>query len=159
MQQLMSNYGGVIIFLHILSAIIWIGGMIAMRIAVHPAMQTINEPHIKLGKTLEIIGRLFALVLPFVVILLITAVVMTIGLGFAGTPLSITAHTKEVIWLIMTINFTYMFTKRTQAQRLFDDGDMAGAKAKVANFANLLLPINIALGLLALYLGVVLRGY
>ena len=38
MGEFFVNYGHILIFLHVLSAIIWVGGMIAMRVAVHPVI-------------------------------------------------------------------------------------------------------------------------
>jgi len=159
MKELFENYAGIIVFLHVLGAIIWIGGMIAIRVAVHPSMQTVEDGKIKLGKTLMIMGRLFNLVLPFIIVLLLTAIVMLIGIGFKGTELAPVTYMKEGIWIIMTMNFAYMYIQRAKAQKLFDAGNPAEAKMKVANIPNLLLPINIILGLLAVYLGVTLRGY
>jgi uncharacterized membrane protein len=157
--DIFANHSALIVFLHIIGAVIWVGGMIAIRVAVHPALQAIDENRTKLGTTLRIVGRLFNLVLPFVIIILITAILMAVGLGFKHSPLYWIVHLKETIWTIMAINYTYMYLKRAKAQRLFNSGDLPGAKAQVAKFANLLLPINIVLGIVAIYSGVVLRGF
>ncbi len=159
MVTIFAEYAAIIVFLHVLSAVVWVGGMIAIRVAVHPSLQSIEEPKIKLGKTLQIVGRLFNLVIPFIIILIITAVLMAIGLGFKGTDLYWLIHVKEVIWTIMVVNFTYMYIKRNKAQKLFDSNDLAGAKMNVSRLPNLLLPINIILGVLAIFSGVVLRGF
>ena len=58
-KELFENYATIIIFLHILSAVIWVGGMIAIRFAVHPSLQSIDDSKIKLGLTLQIVGKLF----------------------------------------------------------------------------------------------------
>lgn len=158
MQELFSNNAQLIVFLHILSAIIWVGGMIAIRVAVHPTMQSIENPQVKLGKTLEIMGRLFNLVIPFILLLLVTAIIMAIGLNFKGTNLYTTVLIKEGIWTVMSINFIYMYSKRAKAQKLFNEGALPKAKEQVNKIPNFLLPLNIALGIVALYLGVVLRG-
>ena len=159
MQEIFTAYAGVIVFLHVLSAIIWIGGMIAIRVAVHPSLQTVKDNKIKLGTTLLVMGRLFNLVLPFIMILFATAIVMLVGIGFKGSDLAVITYIKEGIWVIMTLNFAYMYRQRAQAQTLFKEGSPKEAKAKVANIPNLLLPVNIILGIVAVYLGVSLRGY
>ena len=159
MKELFINYAGIIVFLHVLGAIVWVGGMIAIRVAVHPSMQSIEDGKIKLGKTLMIMGKLFNLVLPFIVILLLTAIVMLLGIGFKGTELAPITYIKEGIWIVMTLNFAYMYVQRAKAQKLFDRGNPAEAKEKVSKIPNVLLPINIILGLIAVYLGVTLRGY
>ena len=158
MSELFSNYSAFIVSLHVFSAIVWVGGMIAMRMIVHPSMQRVDDPKIKLGKTLEIMKRLLNMVIPMIIILLLTALIMVIGLGFKGTELYSTVLIKEGIWTIMTIIFIVIYIKRYKAEKLFRKGEFVGAKEKVKLVPNLLLPINIILGLLALYLGVVLRG-
>ena len=159
MKELFVNYAGIIVFLHVLGAIVWVGGMIAIRIAVHPTMQTVEDGKIKLGKTLMLMGKLFNLVLPFIIILLLTAIVMLLGIGFKGTELAPITYVKEGIWIVMTVNFAYMYIQRAKAQKMFDIGNLSGAKMKVSKIPNLLLPINIILGLVAVYLGVTLRGF
>jgi hypothetical protein len=51
-----------------------------------------------------------------------------------------------------------MYFKRRKAQKLFDMGKLPEAKAVVALIPKFLLPLNIVLGLIALWLGVGLRG-
>ena len=150
---LFSNYPQAIVFLHVLSAIIWIGGMIAIRLAVHPTMQSIDDPKIKLGKTLALMGKFFNIVMPFIFILLLTAIVLIFAMEKSPE-----LQMKENIWMIMTANFIWMYTKRYKAQKLFNRGELPQAKAMVALIPKFLLPLNIVLGLIALWLGVGLRG-
>ncbi|RUM45629.1 MAG: hypothetical protein DSY46_02335 [Hydrogenimonas sp.] len=148
-----------VVFFHVLSAFVWVGGMIAIRGAVHPSLQHIDDPKVRLARTLEIMHRLFMIVMPFIIVLLVTGGMMAIGMGFKGTPLYGMVHVKEAIWTIMTINYTWMFIKRNKAERLFVAGDLAGAKAVLAPIPNVMLPLNIALGVVALAVGVTLRGF
>ena len=150
---LFANYSHEIVFLHVLSAIIWVGGMIAIRFAVHPSMQSIDEPKIKLGKTLMLMGKFFNIVMVFILLLLLTALILAFAMGTSSSIML-----KEIIWTIMTANFSWMYLKRRKAQKLFDEGKLPDAKAVVALIPKLLLPINIVLGLVALWLGVELRG-
>jgi uncharacterized membrane protein len=152
-QSLFAQYGDVIVWLHVFSAFVWVGGMIAVRFAVHPMMQQVEDPKLKLGTTLKIMGRFFHLVMPFIFIILMTAIMMLLATG--STP---TAYIKEGIWAIMTANFTWIYFKRSKGQKAFDRGDIPLAKSSVALIPKLLLPINIVLGLIALWLGVILRG-
>jgi len=148
-----------VVFFHVLSAFVWVGGMIAIRGAVHPSLQHIDDPKVRLARTLEIMHRLFMIVMPFIIVLLVTGGMMAIGMGFKGTPLYGMVHVKEAIWTIMTINYTWMFIKRNKAERLFVAGDLAGAKAVLAPIPNVMLPLNIALGVVALAVGITLRGF
>jgi len=153
MQDFFIHYLSVVVFLHVISAVIWIGGMVAIRVTAHPALQSIDDPKIKLGITLQIVGRLFNLVIPFILILLITGVIFEL-LGIK-TPL---VHAKEIIWTIMVLNFIFMYIKREKAQKLFNSGDLAKAKEQVKILPTLLLPINITLGVVLIIIGVILRG-
>ncbi|OZA45229.1 MAG: hypothetical protein B7X80_05910, partial [Sulfurovum sp. 17-42-90] len=65
---------------------------------------------------------------------------------------------KEFIWTIMAVNYSYMYIKRAKAWKLFSKGDVMEAKAQLKFIPNLLLPLNIVLGIIALWLGVSLRG-
>jgi uncharacterized membrane protein len=156
---LFIDYSAIMLFFHVLSAVVWIGGMVAIRFAVHPAIQSLEDNRLKLGKTIEIVGRLFNIVIIFIIILIFTATIMAVGMDFKHSPLYWLVHVKEGIWMVMTMNFTYMYIKRLKAKKLYDSGDLAGAKKQIGKFANILLPINIILGVLAIYAGVTLRGF
>lgn len=159
MESLFNNFSSLIVFLHVLSAVVWLGGMIVMRFAVHYSMQKVDEPKIKLGRTLESLKRFFSMVIPSIIILLATAIIMIIALGFKGTELYSTVIAKEAIWIIMTVIFTIIYVKRNQAQKAFDKGEFPLAKQKLEPIASFLIPLNIVLGLIAIYLGVTLRGF
>ncbi len=174
MTEWFNNYGHVMVFLHVLSAFIWVGGMIAIRVAVHPVisrggvteeqmlksdvMSSMLVPKQRLGITLQVTGRLFNLVMPFIAILFATGLTMAIATGGHQGDLKSLFISKEMIWMIMAVNYTYMYIKRAQAWKLFSEGDIAEAKAQLSLIPNVLLPLNIVLGLIALWLGVSLRG-
>ena len=157
--ELFNDYTSLIIFFHILSAIIWVGGMIALRYAVHFSMQSIEKPQVKLKLILDYLQRFFNIVRPMIGLLLVTSVIMIIGLGFKGTPLNDIVHLKEAIWLIMTIVFIIIYLRRNTAQVYFDSNDFKSSKETLEVIAKYLIPLNILLGLVALYLGITLRGF
>jgi len=154
MQEFFNNYSTILLFLHVVSAVIWVGGMVAIRVAVHPVVMSIEDGKTKLGKNLQIVGRLFNLVLPFILTLLVTGIIFEL----AGIKSPLT-HAKEAIWTIMTLNYTFMYIKRAKAQKLFNSGDIEGAKKCVKILPTILLPINILLGMAAIMIGVILRGF
>lgn len=154
-----KNYSSIIVFLHVISAVIWVGGMIAIRFAVHYSMQNIEEPKIKLARTLELLKRFFSMVIPAILTLLITAIIMIIALGFKGSELYSIVVIKEIIWSIMTFIFITIYIKRNKAQKAFDNNDMATTKNNLIPIATYFIPINILLGIIAIFLGVTLRGF
>ena len=157
--ELFANYAFVILFLHVLGAMVWVGGMIAMRIAVHPALQHIEDAKVRLARTLEMVANLFRLVLPFIVLLILTGLIMGFAVGADGSRLGMLVHMKEAIWLVMTVNYAFMVRFRNRAERLFVSGDLAGARKSMEPIAKMMLPLNILLGLIALAAGIALRGF
>ncbi|MRI84096.1 MAG: hypothetical protein C6I00_06720 [Nitratiruptor sp.] len=149
-----------VIFFHILSAVVWVGGMIAVRLAVHPVLQNIGDDHLRLARTLEVMGRLFTLVFPFIVILLATGLYLAFLFGFRGeTKLSTIVHVKEAIWLLMALNYGAMVWLRRKAQEAYLKSDLATTKKLLAPIPKFMLPLNIFLGMVAIFFGLVLRGF
>ncbi len=174
MGEFFANNGHLLVFLHVLSAFVWVGGMIAMRVAVHPVIARggitdaqmllsdkiadILEPKQRLGITMQTVGRLFNLVMPFIIILFATGLIMAISLGGHRGVLKTLFVSKEIIWTIMALNYGYMYYKRATAWKMFNQGKVKEAKARMKWMANVLLPLNIVLGIIALWMGVSLRG-
>ncbi|MDC7243548.1 MAG: hypothetical protein PQJ44_06380 [Sphaerochaetaceae bacterium] len=154
----MTEYLNIIVFLHVISAIIWVGGMIAVRFAVHYSMAKVEDPKIKIGRTLDSLKRFFNMVIPSILVLLFTAIVMILSFGFKGTSLYPIVVAKEAIWVIMAVVFTIIFIKRNKAQKLFDNGDFPAAKAQLSPLSSWMIPLNIILGIVAVFLGITLRG-
>ena len=159
MTEFFNNFSSIIVFLHVISAVIWVGGMIAIRFAVHYSMQNIEDPKVKLGRTLENLKNFFNIVIPTIITLLITAIIMIVALGFKGTALYNIVIVKEIIWTIMLIIFITIYMKRNKAQKAFDSGDFANTKKQLIPIATYFIPINIVLGLIAIFLGITLRGF
>jgi len=174
MGEFFANNGHLLVFLHVLSAIIWVGGMIAIRVAAHPVIARggvtdaqmllsdkiadILEPKQRLGITLQTTGRLFNLVIVFIITLFATGLIMAVATGGHHGALKTLFISKEIIWTIMAVNFIFMYIRRAKAWKLFNQGKIKEAKAKMKWMANVLLPVNIVLGLVALWMGVGLRG-
>jgi uncharacterized membrane protein len=83
---------------------------------------------------------------------------MIINFKLKETPLYNIATTKELIWIVMTIIFIIIYIKREKAQKAFDNNDMISAKNNLFPIATYLIPINIVLGIIAIFLGITLRG-
>jgi len=172
MYQLFADYRTPIIFLHVLSAVIWVGGMIAIRFATHQSLAMISDPKMRMERAVHTLKRLFTIVLPFVIILIITAVIMAVGLGFRaaamdemGNVIDANAmnvyqiiHLKEAIWLVMAINLGAMMFRRNQAQKALAHNDLGRAKAMLGMIAKYMVPLNIGLGVIAIFIGVFLRN-
>ena len=169
--EFFADHRTVIVFLHIISAVVWVGGMIAMRFAAHHSFMEL-EPAQRLPRVAHALKRLFTIVSPFVIILILTAVMMAVGLGFRAAAVDASGnviddyayyiynliHVKEVVWMVMSVNLVAMILRRNKAQKLIDAGDMAGAKKILGLIGKYMVPLNIILGIIAIYLGVTLRN-
>jgi uncharacterized membrane protein len=166
-----ADYKTLIVFLHVISAVVWVGGMIAMRYAAHHSLMAVETPSVRLVRIAHALKRLFTIVTPFVIVLIITAVLMAVGLGFRAAAVDASGnvidqyamdiynlvHVKEVIWMLMTMNLIAMILKRNQAQHLIDEQNFSEAKAKLEPIGKYMVPVNIVLGTIAIYLGETLR--
>jgi uncharacterized membrane protein len=155
MAAFFTQYHTIIIFLHVISAVIWVGGMIAMRFAAHYSFMEL-EPPVRLERTAHALKNLFAIVLPFVFVLLITALIMAIAMGLHQGEFKVIAFTKEAIWSVMTLNLIAMILRRNKAQKFIDAGEYAQAKPLLGLIGKVMVPLNITLGIIAIFLGVTL---
>lgn len=155
MEIVMRDFGGLIIFLHVFSAVVWVGGMIAIRFAVHPSLQNIEDSLLRVARTLELMENFFRIVLPLAVTIIITAIMLQTGFKLSGLEVQI----KQGIWTIMFLNFIWMILKRNSAQKELIMGNLKGAGEILKPIPKVMLPLNIFLGVLAIYFGVGLRGF
>ncbi|WP_295056005.1 hypothetical protein [Sulfuricurvum sp.] len=167
-----AHHRTLIVFLHVISAVIWVGGMIAVRFAAHQSLALISDPKLRLERAAHTLKRLFTIVTPFVIILIATAVIMAVGLGFRAAAMdpsgnvideyamSIynTVHIKEAIWLVMSINLAAMIVRRKRAEKALQEGKLEVAKDMLGLIGKYMVPVNIVLGVTAIFIGVVLRN-
>ena len=59
MQDIFLEYKTIIVFLHVISAVVWVGGMIAMRFAAHPSFMEIESPLKRLEHISKALKKLF----------------------------------------------------------------------------------------------------
>ncbi len=171
MEAFFWEYSELIVFLHVMSAVVWVGGMIAMRFAAHHSFMELDHPPVRIQRTTHALKRLFTIVTPFVILLLITAILMAVGWGFKAAAIdangniideaAYAAHQliylKEAIWTVMALNLLAMILRRNRAEKLVLAGNFAEAKAKLELIGKYMVPVNIILGIIAIYLGVTLR--
>ena len=132
MESFFIEYKTIVIFLHVISAIVWIGGMVAMRYAAHPSFLEIESPLKRLEHISHALKNLFTIVVPFVIILLVTAVIMIQGYGLSKSSHAILSHAKEALWVVMAINLSIMIYRRNQAEKALIRGDATRAKNQLS---------------------------
>ena len=158
MENFFAEYRTIIVFLHVLSGVVWVGGMVAMRYGAHPSFLEIESPAKRLERIAHALKNLFTIVVPFVVLLLITAVFMIMGYGLSDSEHAILAHAKEGVWVVMALNLFAMIYRRNKAQKALEKGDFVLAKDQLGLIGKIMVPLNIALGVIAIFLGASLSG-
>ena len=119
MIEFFGKYPSLILFLHLVSVAVWIGGMIVMRFAVHYSILKIDEAKVRLERTLENLKKFFYMVIISIVLIYFSAIVMHISLDLKANSFVIA---KEIILLAMTIIFIFIFIKRHKAEKYFKQG-------------------------------------
>jgi uncharacterized membrane protein len=159
MGEIFANHAHFVVFVHIFGAIVWIGGMIAVRVAVHPVVATIEDRESRVDKSLRITAGLFGLVMPFIALIALSALFMATAQWSASGEIRRLLLAKTVIFALMCLNYLYMYIRRESSWRLLKEGRVEDAARKAALLPERLIPLNIFLGLCALYIGVTLRGF
>jgi hypothetical protein len=128
-----------------------------MRFAAHHSFMALKEPPRRLEHITLALKRLFAIVAPFVVILLLTALMMAVSMDLHQSEQASWVFAKEAIWTIMAINYLLMVLRRNKGERLMEQGNLIDAKRMIGLIGSFMVPFNIVLGIVAIYLGVTLR--
>jgi uncharacterized membrane protein len=167
-----AHHRNLIVFLHVMSAVIWVGGMIAIRFATHQSLAMIEDTKLRLERSAHTLKRLFMIVSPFVIVLIVTAILMAVGFQFRASAMDAngnvineymmsvynTVHIKEAIWIVMSLNLAAMMFRRRKAEIALREGNIEVAKSMLGIIAKYMVPVNIILGVIAIFIGVVLRN-
>jgi len=153
MQEFFAEYKVIIVFLHVISAVVWVGGMVAMRYAAHPSFVEIESPAKRLERIADALKRLFCIVAPFVLVLLVTAIIMLKGYSISESEFKNIGYAKEAIWSVMFLNLGVMIRRRNNAQKALEKGEFVVAKNQLEMIGKYMVPVNITLGIVAIFLG------
>jgi uncharacterized membrane protein len=161
MNEFFTQYARFIVFFHIFFAVVWVGGMIALRYAVHHATGIIEDKGVRLRLVLGYLSRFFKMVFVALAVIGVTGFVMLKAAdmkALSGMQAGL-MHLKTQIWTLMTMVFGYIYFKYSKARGAYDEGNIDECGKLLAPIAKYLIPTNIALGVLAIFFGVIARGY
>ena len=98
----------VLLMLHALSAVVWVGGMFFAHQVLRPAAASL-EPGPRLTLWSLVLGRFFAWVFAAIILLLVTgyAVVFAVYAGFGGVGLHV--HLMQGIGIVMMLLFFHLY--------------------------------------------------
>jgi len=134
--------------LHILAAVIWVGGMFFAYMALRPAAASLLEPPQRLSLWDGVFTKFFFWVWISIVTILLSGYYMMFSAfgGFAGSGMHI--HLMHGMGLIMMMIFTHVyFAPYKRLKRLVAENNFPQA-AKNLNTIRIMVAINLAIGLL-----------
>lgn len=136
------------LFLHLVGAIVWMGGMAFILGAMRPAAFSVLEPPQRPKMILDALRRFFPWVWASIAILLATGLAVLLHVGFANAPVG--WHAMFGIGLVMMAVFAHIyFAPFRRARRAAAASDWP-AVAKALQQAHPLVVINFTLGWIAI---------
>jgi uncharacterized membrane protein len=141
-----------LLILHALSAVVWVGGMFFAHQVLRPAAGAL-EPGPRLTLWSRVLGRFFAWVFAAIFLLLVTGYAMVFGVyaGFGGVGVYV--HLMQGIGIVMMLLFLYLFF---MPWRRFSDAVERRhfpAAAKQLDQIRRIVAANLVLGLLTIIVG------
>jgi uncharacterized membrane protein len=96
------------LILHVLSAVVWVGGMFFAHQVLRPAAASL-EPGPRLTLWSHVLGQFFAWVFAAIILLLVTGYAMVFGVygGFGGVGLHV--HLMQGIGIVMMLLFLHLY--------------------------------------------------
>ncbi len=136
--------------LHILSTVIWVGGMFFAHMALRPVIATLLEPPLRLSLMSQVLSRFFPWVWLSVVLVWATGFWMIFGKFGGMASVGIYVHIMLTIALVMTIIYIYIFfIPFPSLQKNVADKNFPEAGKSLASIRQLI-GINLWLGLIVI---------
>ena len=147
-QDLIANKLAIAMTLHILSAVIWIGGMFFAHIALRPAAANVLEPPLRLPLMSQVLARFFPWVWVSIVLLWATGLWLIFGYYGGMGKTTMYVHIMLTLGAIMTILFMYIvFIPFPTMKQALAHGDFKKA-GKNLGYIRPIIGINLLLGLI-----------
>ena len=141
------------IALHLLAAVVWVGGMIFAHTCLRPSAVQVLEPPLRLELWVQVFRRFFVLVWISISLILITGYWMLFnyfgGFQGAGTHIHI-MHGGGIIMVMIYLHVFFSPYRRLKQAVIIQDYPLAGAQL---NQIRKLVGINILLGLAVIIVG------
>ena len=141
------------ITLHLLAAVIWVGGMFFAYMALRPVAASLLEPAQRLPLWSQTFARFFPWVWVSVILLLVTGLWMVISVlgGFGQVGLHI--HLMAGLGILMMLLFMHVFfAPYRRLKQALAGNDLPEAGRRLAQI-RIIIAINLTLGLIVTVIG------
>lgn len=136
------------LLLHVLSVVVWVGGMFFAYMALRPVAASVLEPPQRLTLWAGVFGKFFPWVWVSIVLILATGLHMMVKLGGAAAPHYIL--TMLVLGVVMMLIYGHVFfAGYKKLKRAVGQQDWKAGGAVLAQIRRLI-GINLSLGLLTI---------
>src|SRR3990167_2973089 len=138
----------VMITLHLLAAVIWVGGMFFAYMALRPVAASLLEPPVRLTLWAQVFTRFFPWVWASVLLLLGTGLWMTFGIFGGMKYVGIHVHIMLLLGIIMMLLFFHIyFAPSSRLKQAVAARDWQTGGAKLGQIRKLI-AVNLSLSLL-----------
>ncbi|MBK9134269.1 MAG: CopD family protein [Betaproteobacteria bacterium] len=134
-----------LIFVHLLAAVVWVGGMVFAHFALRPAAVEVLDPPRRLPLLAAALGRFFRIVAVAVVVIVASGLALIAQVGFARAPVG--WHVMLATGLVMAGVFAYIHAvlyprlKRAVAEAQWPQAAAALDRIRRLVFFNLVLGV------------------
>lgn len=136
--------------LHILAAVVWVGGMFFAYMALRPVAATLLEPPLRLPLWSATFARFFPWVWGAIVLLPVTGYWMILGPFGGFAKVGVYVHVMQALGIAMILIFLHVyFAPYPRLQRAVAAADYALAGRQLAQIRRLI-GINLVLGLITI---------
>jgi uncharacterized membrane protein len=138
--------------LHVLGAVVWVGGMFLIHVCLRPALGTLEPPQ-RMRLVRAVLQKFFPWVWAAVLLLLGTGYWMLFGVfgGFAGVGLYV--HVMQMLGWVMVALFGWLFHGPwLRFKRAVDAEDWPGAGRSLGDMRQII-AVNMPLGFLVIIVG------
>jgi len=136
---------GILLALHLLGAVLWVGGMAFALLVLRPALVVLEPPQ-RLALHAKVFRRFFLVIWHAMPVLMATGYAMLFGVfgGFAGVGPAV--HVMHMLGLIMAAIFLVIFFGPWRAMRAAMAAGEQGAAAQAVDRIRRLIQVNLLLG-------------
>lgn len=145
------------LFLHVMAVVVWVGGMWILHLAVRPAAVEVLQPAQRLPLMTAALGRFLAWALLAVLVTLVSGVAMMAGGGVRGLHPSV--HLMALLGLVMALIFAWVrFAHYPRLKAAVAAQDWPGAGARLDGIRRLV-GINLVLGVITIAVATLGRAF
>ena len=155
-----EDYQSIIIMIHIVSAIVWIGASFMFVTSIFPSLMQIPNDRMITRTTIRILYRYLKITFIFSFLLVASGLFIVVerNLTTSGPLIETIIYTKGYIWIAMTSLYIYALFKIKSARNICFHGDTLRAIASLKIVTNYVFILSLVLGLVAIFFGIMLRG-